>query len=69
MRSMIYRSYVIRYWEEPVAEGASTSRYILEIPETGQRQGFTELTPLLQALVQMLHPPQPNQTNKSNMNE
>ena len=57
MRSIMYRSYIIRCWEEPTqASETAVSRFILENPETGQKQGFTEVEPLLQALAQVLQP-------------
>ena len=57
MRSTTYRSYIIRCWEEPTqTRETAVSRFILEIPETGQKQGFTEMESLFQALAQVLQP-------------
>ncbi|HEY9661930.1 MAG TPA: hypothetical protein V6C65_26035 [Allocoleopsis sp.] len=47
----LYRTYVIRCWEEPRSQaGISIYRFSLEIPVTGERFGFTCSEDLINAL-------------------
>jgi hypothetical protein len=47
-----YRSYVLRFWEERghARDRASTWRFSLEDPHTGQRRGFAGLEEVIAAI-------------------
>ena len=50
----LYRSYVIRCWQEVDDQHKSSWRFVLEVPATGDRQGFTNLPQLTTALAETL---------------
>lgn len=50
----LYHSYVIRCWQEVDDQHKTTWRFVLEVPATGNRQGFTNLPQLTTALAKAL---------------
>jgi hypothetical protein len=52
-----YRVYIVRCWEDGEAPEGSASRFVLEIPRTNERYGFTTAGNLLKALQNQLHSP------------
>lgn len=49
-----YRVYIVRWWENQDTTTDSSSRFVLEIPGTGERYGFTSAEMLLHALKNQL---------------
>lgn len=49
-----YRVYIVRWWENQDTTTDSSSRFVLEIPGTGERYGFTSADMLLHALKNQL---------------
>lgn len=49
-----YRVYIVRCWEDREAPKDNASRFVLEIPRTGERYGFTSSERLLSALKNQL---------------
>jgi hypothetical protein len=60
-----YRVYIVRCWEDSGVPENSTSRFVLEIPRTGERYGFTSSEKLLNALQNQLELP----THENHENE
>jgi hypothetical protein len=52
-----YRVYIVRCWDEGEAPEGHTSRFVLEIPRTNERYGFTSPENLLKALQYQLNAP------------
>ena len=49
-----YRVYIVRCWENQDTATDVSSRFVLEIPGTGERYGFTSADMLLRALKNQL---------------
>lgn len=48
-----HHTFIVRIWQEPTGDGnAPISRFILENSATGEREGFTDVEPLLHELRQ-----------------
>jgi hypothetical protein len=45
-----YRVYIVRCWDDGEAPEGNASRFVLEIPRTNERYGFTSPENLLKAL-------------------
>jgi hypothetical protein len=64
-----YRVFIVRYWhdretsEDTPSEDAS--RFVLEIPRTGERYGFTSAATLLAALHRQLETSEKNQNHSA----
>jgi hypothetical protein len=64
-RPPIYRSYLLRFWEERGDQAAPVWRFSLEDPQTARRQGFASLAALthwLQSEIEGPHSPPPSTT-------
>lgn len=49
--ALFYRVFIVRWWAEPTEQaGQDISRFILEVPTTGERHGFISQEDLLCAL-------------------
>ncbi|MCA9874932.1 MAG: hypothetical protein KC441_14780 [Anaerolineales bacterium] len=49
-----YRVFIVRWWENQDTSTDNSSRFVLEIPGTGERYGFTSADMLLHALKNQL---------------
>ncbi|MCB8984460.1 MAG: hypothetical protein H6659_11590 [Ardenticatenaceae bacterium] len=49
-----YRVFIVRWWENQHTSTDNSSRFVLEIPGTGERYGFTSADMLLHALKNQL---------------
>ncbi|MCA9980489.1 MAG: hypothetical protein KDD89_06645 [Anaerolineales bacterium] len=49
-----YRVYIVRCWDDGESLAESASRFVLEIPRTNERYGFTSAENLLKALQSQL---------------
>lgn len=55
-RDKSYRVFVVRCWDESMEPHSEEhTRFVLEIPKTGERFGFTDTQKLLIALQQQLN--------------
>lgn len=52
-----YRVYIVRCWDDGEAPEGNASRFVLEIPRTNERYGFTSSEALLRALQCQLDSP------------
>lgn len=52
-----YRVYIVRCWDDGEAPEGNASRFVLEIPRTNERYGFTSPEKLLKALQYQLDSP------------
>lgn len=52
-----YRVYIVRCWDDGEAPEGNASRFVLEIPRTNERYGFTRPEDLLKALQYQLGSP------------
>jgi hypothetical protein len=52
-----YRVYIVRCWDDGEAPEGNASRFVLEIPRTNERYGFTSPENLLRALQYQLNSP------------
>jgi hypothetical protein len=65
-----YHSYVIRCWSEGDVQQQPVWRFVLEIPATGKRQGFSTFTQLTSALeTRLQHMPESDMPDESNGGE
>ncbi|MBK8986572.1 MAG: hypothetical protein IPM39_10905 [Chloroflexi bacterium] len=52
-----YRVFIVRCWDDGEAPVGNASRFVLEIPRTNERYGFTSPENLLKALQYQLNSP------------
>jgi hypothetical protein len=52
-----YRVFIVRCWDDGEAPEGNASRFVLEIPRTNERYGFTSPENLLKALQNQLNSP------------
>ncbi len=52
-----YRVFIVRCWDDGEAPEGGASRFVLEIPRTNERYGFTNPENLLKALQYQLNSP------------
>ncbi len=61
-----YRVFIVRCWDDGEAPEGNASRFVLEIPRTNERYGFTSPENLLKALQYQLDSPRATAVSNPN---